>query len=259
MLKPLPRIPLSESAYQEIRESILSGRFAPGAPLGEHLLAGQLQTSRGPIREALSRLEAEGLLVNRAHRGMSVREFSPEDIVNLYSTRIAIESAAARLSIRRESTSVRLRRTVEEMRLAAARGDLDALTEQEFAFHRVLCVESRNQYLVRIFDSLTAQVRMVLAFDNRLHSSRRPLLDFASEHEALVVALEGSDEDNAIRLLENHIISGVGELVMSHLPAEEAGRIEQLATLLLGPRDLFLLEARQAHAATGDARSERQR
>lgn len=253
MLKPLLRIPLGESAYQEIRKSILSGKFPPGTPLGEVLLASQLQTSRGPIREALNRLEAEGLLVNRSHRGMTVREFSAEDIVGLYSTRIAIETAAVRLCIRHKSAAAPLRRVVEAMRAAAEAGDLDALTEQEFQFHRVLCMEARNDYLVRIFDSLTAQIQMVLAFDNRLHSTRRPLADFASEHEDLIVALDRADEESAIRLLEHHIISGVGELVLCHLGQAEAGRIEELAELLLGPRDLFIREANAASATAGEA------
>lgn len=251
MFQPLRRMPLAESAYQEIRQTILDGKFPPGAPLGEEMLASQLQTSRGPIREALNRLVAEGLVVNRVHRGMTVREFSPEDIVNIYSTRVVIESSSARLCIRHQSATIPLRRIVHQMRVSAKAENLEELTKQEFLFHRELCVASRNHYLVKIFDSLTAQIQTVLAIDNRLHSSRLPQFDFASEHEELIAALERADEDSAIKLLEHHIISGVGDLVMRHLPPAEAGRIGELADLLLGPRDLFLSEAALASTTMG--------
>ncbi|WP_156752533.1 GntR family transcriptional regulator, partial [Mycobacterium sp. ACS1612] len=86
---------MATSVYEEFRDAILTGRFAAGQVLSENALATEFGKSRTPVREALHRLEIEGL-VERVPRGVRVRASSPEEILDIYEVRITLEGAAAK-------------------------------------------------------------------------------------------------------------------------------------------------------------------
>ena len=100
-LQPRERRVLMDDAVDSIREAILNGRLAPGARLIEDDLATMLNVSRGPIRQALARLQQEGLVIHEAHRGASVAQVSPADISEIYSLRTALERLAMECAARR--------------------------------------------------------------------------------------------------------------------------------------------------------------
>ena len=109
--------------YERMRDDIVTGLLAPGAALVETALAGQYGTSRTPVREALRRLEQDGL-IERGDRGMRVRSRSPEEILEIYEVRIVLETAAAR--------SAAVRRTpLDLVRLRQAHAAMVALDTDE--------------------------------------------------------------------------------------------------------------------------------
>lgn len=91
----------SEQAYQQVRAAIVENRYPPGSRLVEARIAEDLGLSRTPIREALRRLEAEGLVVSEPNRGAMVRPLSETEVVDLYGLRIQLESYAAELAAQR--------------------------------------------------------------------------------------------------------------------------------------------------------------
>ena len=92
-----------------VRSAVVSGRLAPGARVNEAQLASDLGVSRGTLREAIRRLEQEGLLVTLSHRGTFVRELSTEEIAEVYGVRLALESYAAREASTQLTPAVRAR------------------------------------------------------------------------------------------------------------------------------------------------------
>jgi DNA-binding GntR family transcriptional regulator len=228
-LDRIERVSFAERAYEAIRESILQGRFQPGEQLVEARLAADLDVSRGPVREALKRLRDEGLVVNCLHRGSYVRIFTVDDIVNLYNVRIGLESVAIRLATRERRSTALLCETIEAMAAAGRSGDLFALSAHELAFHEVLVQMSGNEYVIALFKSIAAQVRIAISLDNAEFTDP---VDVAREHEPLVDAIEGGDEEVASTLLGEHIGSSLAP-TLSRLAGRESA--ERAAARLLVP------------------------
>src|SRR5918911_5312674 len=97
----LENLTLWERVHAHLREEIVSNRLAPGTELQEVALSEQLGVSRGPIREAIGRLAAEGLVTVRPRRGAVVRSLSPGEFLELYQVREALEMMAVRLAVPR--------------------------------------------------------------------------------------------------------------------------------------------------------------
>ncbi|WP_129678146.1 GntR family transcriptional regulator [Candidatus Chloroploca sp. Khr17] len=96
---------LNQHAYQQIRRRILDGELRPSSPLSEHQLAVTLQLSRTPVREALKRLEKEGLVRSIPSRGTFITELTAHDILEIYQVRECLESLAARIAAEQMSPS----------------------------------------------------------------------------------------------------------------------------------------------------------
>src|SRR5436305_15144714 len=122
----LENLTLSQRAHAHLREEILSNRLPPGTELQELALSQRLGVSRGPIREALGRLAAEGLVTVRPRRGAVVHSLSSEDFLELYQVREALETMAVRLAVPRlrKEHSEELQRLNETMARHAARDAL---------------------------------------------------------------------------------------------------------------------------------------
>src|SRR6516164_2437653 len=97
----LENLTLWQRVYDHLREEILTGRLQPGAELGEVPLSAELGVSRGPLREAIGRLAAEGLVTVRPRRGAVVRSLSKEEFLELYQVREGLEATAVRLAVPR--------------------------------------------------------------------------------------------------------------------------------------------------------------
>jgi DNA-binding GntR family transcriptional regulator len=206
LLGKIERTTVAASAYEAIRESILDGRFEPGDPLIESDIAVDLDVSRGTVREALARLREDGLVEQVPPRGLAVRRFSIDDVVDIYNARIGVESVAIRLCARAGVDVTRLEQMLDEMVAAARANDRATLDERELAFHLTLCELSGNRCITELLARIGAQVRMALALDNSAYAD--PLL-VAREHEQLVMAIRQRDETGAARALVEHIVGSI--------------------------------------------------
>ncbi|WP_053206622.1 GntR family transcriptional regulator [Jiangella muralis] len=187
--------------YEKIRQAILSGELEPGQPLVEATLAEWCQVSRTPVREALTRLEQDGL-IRRGDRGLVVRESSPEEILDIYETRIVLEATAARFAAdrRNQNDLLLMRRMIPRM---AALADADATTKAAINadFHRLVWRASHNGSLIDLLGRLSMHLgrypATTLAYPGRWETSNR-------EHEQLVDAIEARNGELAAELAGQH-------------------------------------------------------
>lgn len=204
-LKPIAAPSLVALAYDSIRRSILSGATGMGERLNEVRLAEQLGVSRGPVREALKRLQEEGLVVERPRQSMTVRTFTARDVADVYEVRMALEALAARLLVRRKVDLAPLVARLSELDEAVKRGDVTGANSAEFAFHEDLCQLSGNQHLADTYRAVNGRIQLALAIDN----SGQPLNALLDEHAPLLDALELRDENAAATAVQRHIVMNV--------------------------------------------------
>src|SRR6185312_7806076 len=148
-LTPLrPPDTLAQSTADLLRERLLGGGFAPGERLVEAEIARQLGISRGPVREALAKLRAEGLVYDEPRRGSFVAELTDHDVHEIYELRAALEMQAVRLLIARDDDAAfaRLEEIVAGLRAAAGRGDHQEFARQDALLNTLLRLEVTTQY-----------------------------------------------------------------------------------------------------------------
>ncbi len=187
------------------------GSLAPGDQLGEAELAGQLGVSRGPLREAMQRLVQEGLLRSERHRGLFVRELTPDDVRDVYVARLAVERTACELVMRgnRGEALARLTPAVDRLAEAAASGDRTAMSDADQEFHRTLVSCSGNSRLERMAQTLLVETRMCLTVMQDVYPEPQELLD---EHRRILDAIVEGAEDRLAELIESHMLDTVARL-----------------------------------------------
>ncbi|MEW6048266.1 MAG: GntR family transcriptional regulator, partial [Bacillota bacterium] len=147
-----------ESVYQTLRGEIVAGVLKPREPLSEYQIAARLGVSRTPVREALNRLAAEGL-VEMGTRGMVVADLDVEDIRDIYQVRTALESLAARLSTYRfeEADFRRMETMIEAMADRLSAEDYVGLSQITREFHWFIVQRCGNRHLVAAVRGLLDQ------------------------------------------------------------------------------------------------------
>lgn len=200
----------ADVAHDEIRARIISGDFPMGMRLNEAQLAIDLGVSRAPVREAIRRLCASGVAVERPHQGAVVRTFDSRSLVDLYNVRASLESVAVRLAVRRGINTAPLRHLVEEMSNAAGSGRHADVARLELDFHAEICKASGNEVLVSLYQFLENQILMALALDDM---GFLDLEEVSREHAPVIAAIESGDEEQAAKALEEHIMSTIGSVI----------------------------------------------
>lgn len=199
-LRPLRQTEtLSDRTTELLRERIISGDFKMGARLAEATIARQLQISRGPVREALKQLLAEGLVREEPRRGFFVVELSVEDIREIYDVRAAIEARAARLIVTNRDTNAleELRAVLEQLRSAAKAGDHHLFTQLDLNFHEQLCLLSSNSRLHHIFVGYASALRIL--FRVELDEMNLSLDYLIEEHQNMFESIASFDVGRAER------------------------------------------------------------
>jgi DNA-binding GntR family transcriptional regulator len=205
-LSPLPQpATLSESVAEVIRRQILDGSFGPGERLVEAELARQLRVSRGPVREALARLRAEGLAYEEPRRGSFVSELTEDDLREIYELRAALESRAARLIIQRgdEAALAELGRFLQGLRDAAAAGDHAGFADLDADFHEALCRLAGNVRLHRTFVNHASVLRTLLRLE--VTTQYEALDGILAEHQSLWEEIRSRDVERAERACNAHL------------------------------------------------------
>lgn len=204
----LERTTTPEGVYRVLRTAILDGTVPPGGQLRERDIAADLGISRSPLREALTRLEEEGLIVKIPFRGAFVTEVSAEDVAEIASIRLLVEPYAGELALEalRGPERPRLMQTIEELHRATETNDMPASIDAHLAFHRLFYELSGHGILRGLWNGWESKLRLYLSVD---HRSYRDVHDIAVEHERLATtALEG-DTDAFRRQLAQHFQSAL--------------------------------------------------
>lgn len=190
--------------YERIKQAIMSGDLVPGAALVEVALAEWCEVSRTPVREALLRLEQDGL-VTRGEQGLVVRDSSPEEILDIYDTRIVLEGRAAAVAAERRTSHdlMSMRRLLEKVSKSEA-SDPDALAEANREFHRAVWRASHNDSLIDLLERLNLLLgrypATTLAYPGRSKSANR-------EHKKLVDAIEAREQSVAAEVATHHFMA----------------------------------------------------
>ncbi|MDN4171708.1 GntR family transcriptional regulator [Nocardioides sp. SOB77] len=197
------RTTIAALAERELREMVLGGRFEAGERLNEVALADSLGISRGPLREAVSRLAAEGLLTVVTHKGAYVRTVSPSDLRDLYELRIAVETYAVRLGVERASDEQLAGLDAD---LARTRAILERRSDEPYPadldFHARVVSLARNEALLTQVRETHA--RLHLARARSAHDPRRARAAY-DEHAAVVARVLARDAAGAAELMESHL------------------------------------------------------
>lgn len=196
---------LAEGVYQSLRTAILHGTYRPNQRLVETDIAEELGASRTPVREALHRLGAQGLILKSRH-GWVVREFTIDEIREIYEVRAALEGYAARLAAERATDDHlhALAELIDEQRKLVANSPIHrpAVVDINDRFHDVVIEAAGN---VRL-DGLLKANRMYY-FNYRLASvyTQEQTIKSLKDHEDLVEAIKGRDVDRSERLSREHV------------------------------------------------------
>lgn len=195
---------LWQRVHEHLHEEIISGRLLPGSELQEVALAASLGVSRGPIREALGRLAAEGLVTVRPRRGAIVRALSSEEFVEAYQVREALETMAVRLAVHRlgpEETAA-MERLIDDMGACADEGDVQGFFEANAAFHGAFFDAAGNGMLTELYRQLLNQIDRHRLRSLELRGNLRRSID---EHRAILRAVRSGDVERAVSLVSEHI------------------------------------------------------
>ena len=217
-LQALNSQPTPALIADRIRQAIMDGDLPPGSQLGESQLAQRLGVSRGPVREALQRLIAEGVIEGRRSRGAFVVTLDAEDVVDVYRCRGVTERAAVSLILAGtpDAALTGLTDAVDALEHAAVGGDWRRIAEVDLAFHEQLVAASGSKRLSRMFATLLVETHMCLTALERAYPSRP---DIVPQHRALVEALRAGDERLALQLVDAHMRHAV-ELQVGAVGAE---------------------------------------
>jgi DNA-binding GntR family transcriptional regulator len=201
-LQKLPKAPnLTEMTYLSIKQSVLTGSIEPSFRLTEEHLATQLGISKSPVREALNRLEAEGLIRIEARRGASVREFTAKEIQDLYNLRVVLELHSISAAAITPAVLNELADSIKRTEQILAVGDRLAHIEEDLRFHRTLAEATGNGELCRIFENVQQKSLLCRYKSYELSATSSPLA-----HKKIYKALKLGQLEDAQNAMRDHIV-----------------------------------------------------
>lgn len=215
---------LEDQAYNAIKDAIKTLKVRPGEKISYTEWADQLKISRTPVRDALKRLEQEGLVIRETGRQWHVYTLTLQDVYKLHELREGVDTYIARLAALNltEAQAKRIRELLKDMDAAQARDDRHAFREADTEFHRIMEAASQNPYMVKVslnISDLLARLRPRFSIEGRIKNTYRENVKIAQalfEHDPAAAAqaqLEHihASRDNLVKLIEQWIIPLVGE------------------------------------------------
>jgi DNA-binding GntR family transcriptional regulator len=201
-------ITAADKAYQVIRERIVRGEYAPATRITEHELAATIGVSRTPVREALRRLHAEGLLEFGAHRGAVVTGWTTEDRDDLFELRAALEARGAAQAARKMTRAgiAELRHLAETQYNETKRkasGYLERIGSLNGQFHRLIYTSAGSSHLANTLHSLVEAPAITSGFE---FYRDEDLMRSLSHHMEIVRAIEARDSNWCSTLMRSHIL-----------------------------------------------------
>jgi len=231
--KTLQQIPkaalLPEVVYQQLRNAILTGVFRPGETLRQEDVAKQLGVSRGPLREALPRLEAEGMIVSMPHRGCAVVSLAPEEIAEIFELRGMLESSLAKMAARERTAEAArqlqaLNATMRTLAESDSEADRVRWYDHNYELHNLLLTSAGRKHHLRILEIVKALAEPYIRMEINLTGN---LMVAQQEHEDLVEAFAAGDCERLEDLTRVHVQHTADRLMNAihhHPPADIAQR-----------------------------------
>lgn len=217
----LNRQSLGSQIARHLREEIVLGRLPAGTPVSQQWLCERYGTSRMPVRDALVKLTAEGLIVTTRGGHSAVAELTPDDILDVFEIEAIVNGRAARRAAGRaqDEDVAGLRELHEAMVEAERNGDLEALTELNWNFHKRINTLAGSAKLIAMLRTLSLNIPQTYLLE---------LPDWASktnrDHAGIVAALADRDGDAAEALVAEHVRQAGGNLAAYLARKSMAGR-----------------------------------
>ena len=209
MFKRMPDVQprLADDVYEQILSAIINGQIAPGERLIQEKIAAEINISRTPVREALLRLEQEGILELSGRKGFAIRQISEDEVRDLYQAREAIESYGAYWVAANRSEE---RLAAIEAKVAAERALSERDVEAEFYLnkdiHRTIVEQTGNNVLIGMFDSIWGRGISLWPFAATRANQEPPDL---MVHQELLEILQTGSPENAQRAMIAHVREGL--------------------------------------------------
>ena len=197
-------LPLRDVVFNTLRQAILRGELKPGERLMEIQLANKLGVSRTPIREAIRKLELEGLVLMIPRKGAEVAEITEKNMLDVLEVRRALEELAVKLACERitEEEIQELKEAADAFQKILSEKDITKIAEADEAFHDVIFKSTGNDRLIQLLNSLREQMyRYRLEYLKR--EEYHPQL--LEEHQQIIDRITRKDQSEAAELIDRHI------------------------------------------------------
>ncbi|MCL6452628.1 MAG: GntR family transcriptional regulator [Alicyclobacillus sp.] len=206
--------------YRYLREQILSRQFEPGSRIVESKVAKDLRVSRSPVREAIRRLEQEGLVQMTDPGVITLFQPSRRDFEDLYQLRLAVEPMAAQLAASRiDGAGVQgLERVLRETDASILRGEIDAFIDNNTAFHDQICQACGNPRLQKVMNEVSALSRYYRVFIFKVYHRR---VESVEEHWDIFRAIRDGQAELAWERMRQHLDRDLRFVLTIHDEAEE--------------------------------------
>src|ERR1700679_1530417 len=231
MLK-LPKPPnLTELAYQSVKQQLLNGSFPEGTKLTEEFLSNQLGISKSPVREALMRLESEGLICIESRRGAYVRKFSAKDVMDLYDIRALLEVHAVGIARVTPILLTNMTESIERTRQHVETGNRPQHIAEDIHFHGLIANSTGNAEFGKLLDNIQQKTLLCRMATFSLTGTVAP-----ASHRHIYEAMRDGNLQAAQRAMHEHILY-VRDTLLRSLdadaectpPAAEEPMLQQLA------------------------------
>lgn len=197
-------LPLRDVVFNTLRQAILRGELQPGERLMEIQLANKLGVSRTPIREAIRKLELEGLVLMIPRRGAEVAQITEKSLRDVLEVRRALEELAVQLACLRmtEEGIVELKQAAAEFEHVLGDEDITVVAEADVAFHDVIYMATDNQRLISLLNNFREQMYRYRVEYLKKTEFHEKLL---KEHQEIIAAIENGEQERATRVTSRHI------------------------------------------------------
>ncbi|PKM94826.1 MAG: GntR family transcriptional regulator [Firmicutes bacterium HGW-Firmicutes-1] len=208
-------LPLRDVVFNTLREAILKGELVPGERLMEKTLSDRMGVSRTPIREAIRKLELEGLVLMVPRKGAEVAKITEKDITDLLEVRATLEALAARLACERmsEESIEKLIGLKNEFARAAKKKDVELIIKKDIEFHDAIFAATGNEKLIQIVSNLREQI----------YRFRVKYIQQMPDYQVLV-----NEHEEIVDSIINHNKQKAEEIVIRHIANQEKAVIEML-------------------------------
>ena len=211
-------LPLRDVVFNTLRQAILRGELKPGERFMEIQLANKLGVSRTPIREAIRKLELEGLVLMIPRRGAEVAQITEKSLRDVLEVRQALEELAVQLACLRMTPEglTELKKAAAEFERVLGDEDITVVAEADVAFHDVIYLATDNERLISLLNNFREQMyryRVEYLKKKEFHAK------LLKEHQEIIYAIENGECDRAMEVTSRHIenqVEVVSDTLRSH-------------------------------------------